>query len=32
MEHDLDAEEAAHLQAMISKQMAALHFKRKYKH
>ena len=31
MEHDLDAEEAAHLQAMISKQMAALTFKRKYK-
>ena len=30
-EHDLDAEEVAHLQAMISKQMAALHFKRKYK-
>ena len=30
-EHDLDAEELAHLQAMISKQMAALHFKRKYK-
>ena len=30
-DHDLDTEEVAHLQAMISKQMAALTFKRKFK-
>lgn len=32
IDHSVDAEEAAHLQALISKQAAALHFKRKYQH
>ena len=32
IDHSVDAEEVAHLQALISKQAAALHFKRKYRH
>lgn len=32
VDHNLDSEEVAYLQGVISKSMAALHFKRKYPH